>query len=160
MNLNPKNKSAGNDAICTPKWVAQDMVNHFKPSGRVLDPCRGNGVFSNLILGCLWCEIKEDVDFFDWKKPVDYIISNPPFSAMRKFIIHSFSVSDNVIFLVPVWKIYLPYSVVMKARGYGHMKEIRWYGTGSKLGFPMGNGIGAVHWEKGYKGPIHQTYHD
>jgi hypothetical protein len=148
-----------NDEIYTPEWVADDMIRHFKPMGRILEPCKGGGVFTDR-LNCDWCEIKENRDFFDWKESVDWIITNPPFSNIRKFLLHSFELSDNIVFLVPVWKVFLAYGTVTSSLNYGGMKEIRWYGTGSKLNFPMGNGIGAIHWQKSYKGPIHQTFYE
>ena len=36
-----KNKPKSNDIIVTPNWVAEDMVRHFAPTGRILEPCRG-----------------------------------------------------------------------------------------------------------------------
>ena len=33
------------DVVYTPDWVAKDMVEFFKPSGRILEPCKGDGVF-------------------------------------------------------------------------------------------------------------------
>ena len=159
VNLNSSQRKKGNDCIYTPEWVALDMVNHFKPEGLILDPCKGKGVFTDILENSEWCEITEGRDFFDWARPVDWIISNPPFSLMRKFILHSFTVADDIVYLVPVWKIYLAYGLVLKGKEYGGIKEIRWYGTGSKLGFPMGNGIGAVHWKRGYTGGLHDTFY-
>ena len=155
-----KNKPKGNDVIMTPDWVAEDMVRHFAPTGNILEPCRGDGVFTNLMPTAEWCEITEGRDFFDWDKPVDWIISNPPYSLARKFFLHSFEVADNVVYLIPVWKAFMAYGLITSAQKYGGIKEIRWYGTGSKLGFPMGNGIGAIYWKKDYKGPMSQTFYD
>jgi len=160
MNLNPAGKKKGNDCIMTPEWVAKDMVEHFAPTGTILEPARGNGVFTNILPQAEWCEINEGKDFFDWNKKVDWIISNPPFSVMRKFILHSFNIADDIVYLVPVWKIYLAYGTVKAAQEYGGIKEIRWYGTGSKLSFPMGNGIGAVHWSRDYRGKMSQTFYE
>tara|TARA_Y100000296_G_scaffold33220_1_gene38461 strand:+ start:2270 stop:2746 length:477 start_codon:yes stop_codon:yes gene_type:complete len=149
-----------NDKIFTPQWVVEDMVKYFSPHGKILDPCRGDGAFTNVIPNVLWCEIDEGVDFFNWSDKVDWIISNPPFSKLRKFILHSFKVSDNIVFLVPVWKVFMAYGLIKEAAKFGGIKEIRWYGTGSTLGFPMGNGIGAVYWKRNYKGSISQTFYE
>lgn len=159
MNLNSSGKKAGNDCIMTPKWVAEDMIAHFSPSGNILEPCKGDGVFTELLPKANWCEIKEGKDFFSYHSKVDWIISNPPFSVMRKFILHSFEVADEIVYLVPVWKIYLSYGLVKETVKFGGMKEIRWYGTGGDLGFPMGNGIGAVHWSRNYKGNLSQSFY-
>lgn len=157
--MNPALRAKGNDEIYTPQWCALDMVNHFNVSGNILEPCRGGGVFTD-IMKMDWCEINEGRDFLTHTKKYDWIISNPPFSQIRKFCLHSFTLADNVVFLLPVWKIFNPYGLVKAGKEYGGIKEIRWYGTGSKLGFPMGNGIGAVHWRKGYTGLIEETFYD
>lgn len=34
------------DVVYTPDWVAHDMVDHFAPCGRILEPCRGAGAFT------------------------------------------------------------------------------------------------------------------
>ena len=72
----------------TPAWVAEDMVEYFSPNGLILEPCRGEGVFTNIMPTAEWCEVREGRDFFDWDKPVDWIISNPPY-------IKSNQMSDN-----------------------------------------------------------------
>lgn len=158
MNLNPSKKKKGNDCIMTPEWVAKDMISYFSPSGSILEPCRGEGVFTNLLPDAQWCEINEGKDFFSWQQKVDWIISNPPFSKMRLFILHSFKIADDIVYLVPVWKIYLSFGLVKETQKFGGIKEIRWYGTGGSLGFPMGNGIGAVHWKRNYTGSIQQSF--
>ena len=160
MNLHPVRKKKGNDSIMTPEWVVKDMVGHFAPKGTILEPAKGDGVFTNILPQAEWCEINEGRDFFDWNKKVDWIISNPPFSVMRKFILHSFEVADNIVYLVPVWKIWLGFSTVKAGQEYGGIKEIRWYGGGGKLGFPMGNPIGAIYWQRGYRGPMVQTFYE
>ncbi len=33
------------DIVYTPEDVAKDIVSFYKPSGKVLDPCKGEGVF-------------------------------------------------------------------------------------------------------------------
>lgn len=104
--MNPATREKGNDEIYTPEWAANDMILHFKPFGKILEPCKGNGAFTNLIPDCEWCEIREGKDFFDYSGHVDWIISNPPYSLIRKFVLHSFKVSDNIVYLIPVWKAY------------------------------------------------------
>lgn len=36
---------AHKDVVFTPEHVALAMVRHFQPAGKVLDPCKGDGVF-------------------------------------------------------------------------------------------------------------------
>lgn len=135
------------------------MIEYFKPSGKILEPCRGNGVFTNII-DMDWCEINEGKDFFNYKEKVDWIISNPPYSLIRKFILHSFIISDNIVYLIPVWKAFNAIGLIKESKKYGGIKEIRWYGSGGKLGFPMGNGIGAVYYKKEYIGPIYESFYN
>jgi hypothetical protein len=160
VSMNPSKRAPGNNEIYTPLWAAKDIVDHYKPSGKILEPCRGQGVFTDLMPGCDWCEINEGKDFFDYDKKVDWIISNPPYSLIRKFVLHSFKVADNIVYLIPVWKAFNAIGLQNELRSYGGIKEIRWYGGGGKLGFPMGNGIGTVYWKKDYTGPIHTTFYE
>lgn len=57
-----------------------------------LDPCCGlNKVFLAQAV-CRkrhWCEIELGQDFFAWRKPVDWIVSNPPFHVLWRFHLHS-----------------------------------------------------------------------
>lgn len=68
----PVRKGRKGDRVYTPSWCAADMVDHFKPSGRVLEPCRGDGaIYDRLPSGALWCEIDEGKDFFQWTDSID-----------------------------------------------------------------------------------------
>lgn len=152
--------SAG-DRISTPAWVAADLVRHFSPTGTVLEPCRGDGAIYRLLPpGSLWCEITDGRDFFDLQTPVDWIVTNPPYSQTRNFMRHAFSLAGHVVLLVPARNVFSGYGTVRSAIGYGAMRDIRWYGTGSKLGFPMGNAIAAIHWQRGYRGDTKQSFYE
>lgn len=39
------------DVVYTPDWCARDMVEWFKPSGRVLEPCKGDGAIYKYLPG-------------------------------------------------------------------------------------------------------------
>lgn len=158
----PVREGRKGDRVYTPAWCAEDMVNHFRPHGRVLEPCKGDGaIYNRLPTGALWCEIDEGKDFFRWDEPVDCIITNPPYSKLRPFMVHAFKIADHdVVLLIPVRNLVSGYGTVREARGFGAMKEIRWYGGGARLGFPMGNAIAAVHWKRGYVGPTTQSFYE
>ncbi len=49
-----------------------------------------------------WSEIKRGRDFFAWTQPVDWIITNPPWSEIRRFLQHAMTVADHVVFLVTI----------------------------------------------------------
>ena len=64
------------DRVYTPEWVARDMAWSFQPSGRVLEPCKGKGVFLRFLPDDTeWCEIDEGRDFFEWHEKVDWVVS-------------------------------------------------------------------------------------
>jgi hypothetical protein len=148
------------DAVYTPDWCAADMVRYFKPTGRVLEPCRGGGAFMRAIPTAFWCEITEGRDFFAWSDPVDWIITNPPYSLTREFLRHAFTVADNVVYLLPARNIFSGYGTLRECAGWGGMAAIRWYGTGARLNFPMGNAIAAIHWKRGHSGSIAETFYE
>lgn len=149
------------DVVYTPEWVAEDMVSHFNPTGVVLDPCRGRGAFHDLLPeGSPWCEISEGRDFFDWHEPVDWVISNPPYSLTRKWFRHSYEIADNLVYLIPLRNLFSGYGFVRELCEYGGIVEIRLYGTGGRLGFPMGNAVGAVHARRDYRGETTLSFFD
>ncbi len=45
MRSQPNRNYTSNDDIQTPLALARKLVAHFQPSGRFLEPCRGNGNF-------------------------------------------------------------------------------------------------------------------
>ena len=144
MDADPK------DVVYTPDKVAEDMVNYFKPTGKILDPCKGNGVFLKYLpRETEYCEIKEGVDFFKYNTKVDWIISNPPYSGFFDWIYHSMTLADNLVYLLPANKPFISNRLIMLLKDWGEIKHIRFYGTGIKIGFPVGFAIGAFHFQKG-----------
>ena len=57
----------GNDCLFTPPELAREIVAHFMPSGKVLEPCRGAGAFADAMAGCYWCEVTEGRDFLEFE---------------------------------------------------------------------------------------------
>lgn len=51
------------DIVYTPIAIAKEIINRYKPSGRILDPCKGSGAFYNSMPGSDWCEITEGRKF-------------------------------------------------------------------------------------------------
>lgn len=147
------------DCVYTPSWVAKDMVAWFKPTGRILDPCRGLGaIHKELPADANFCEIRQGLDFFAWTEHVDWIICNPPYTGFRKWFKHGFDVADHVVMLVPVWKAFSAHGLRLQLKDWGGIAEIRHYGIGTKLGFPMANAIGAVYFKRGhFTGIIQQS---
>lgn len=97
----------GNDCVATPLPLAIQIVQHFRPTGRVLEPCRGAdspGPFEQALrtigVECHWAEILAGRDFLTMHLlHYDWIITNPPWSQFRKFLVRSMQVADNIVFL-------------------------------------------------------------
>jgi hypothetical protein len=130
------------------------MVSFFKPSGQILEPCKGDGVFLKYMPTAEYCEIAEGKDFFAWTKQVNWVVGNPPYSAFGKWILHAMAISENVVYLVPCAKPFYSEKLFREMQSWGKIKHMRVYGSGSKLGFPIGFVIGAIHFQKGWFGAM------
>lgn len=154
MRLQSNRDYISNDVVQTPIELAQRLVKHFHPCGRVLEPCRGDGnIYNQLKLNRQWCEIREGKDFFDWKEPVDWIFTNPPWSQFNRFLIHSLELASDVMFLVTINHLWT--KARMKAilsRDFG-ICEIALVETPQSFP-PMGFQLGAIHLSKYYRGDI------
>lgn len=141
------------DVVFTPMHVSLQIINFLKPTGTILDPCKGNGSFyDQLPEERMYCEVKEGSNFFDFKKPVDWIIGNPPYSLFQEFLTHSFDLANNVSFLVPTNKVFQRQLIMEMINKYGGIKSLIVFGAGVKIGFPFGFSTGNFHFEKNYKG--------
>jgi hypothetical protein len=89
--------------MCTPPTLARQIVRHFAPSGRVLDPARGQGAFFKALVayGCLtdWCELEQGRDFLQYQGRVDWVLTNPPWSKFLPFLKHAMRLAPNIVFL-------------------------------------------------------------
>lgn len=153
MRCQPNRDYVSNDDVQTPIELAEQLVAHFKPQGRILEPCRGDGNFTRILRFADWCEIKEGRDFMAWNTKVDWIVTNPPWSEIRRFLGHAMEVADHVVFLLTINHVWT------KAR----VRDIREAGFGIKeivlvdmpISFPQsGFQLGAVYIARGWVGPI------
>lgn len=155
---NRTGKSTPNDRVMTPLPIAKLIIEHFNPSGLKLDNAKGNGAFYNQMQEPKdWCEIAEGRDFFDYNGKVDWIITNPPFSIFDNFLLKSLEISDNVVFLTTLNKVFKNKKIDDAITRYGGIKEILILGGGGVAGFPFGFPIGAIHYKKNWKGDIKIT---
>jgi hypothetical protein len=138
------------DIVYTPSHVAAAIVDRYKPQGRVLDPCAGDGAFRRSIPGCLWCEIEDGRDFFAWKKPVDWIIGNPPYSILNAWLEHSFTLAHDIVYLLPIAKVFGSRKRLLMVKQYGGIVEVYAPWTGRAVGFGFGWACGAIHFRKGH----------
>ena len=151
-------KTTPNDIVMTKPETAKFIINYFNPTGKVLEPCKGDGAFYNQFKGDKdWCEIKEGKDFLDYNKKVDWIITNPPFSIFDKFLLKAFEVADNIVFFCPLIKAFKGKKLDMKIKEYGGIKEIIHMGGGNQHGFPFGFSTGCIYYKRDYDGDIKYT---
>lgn len=146
------------DTVMTPLPIAQLIVEHFKPTGSILEPAKGTGNFMKALpKGTQWCEITEGRDFFTFTGTVDWILTNPPYSIYDAFLEKCFETADNVVLLVPIAKAFKSMKIEKMVDEYGGLKEIFLIGGGGKCGFAFGFPTGALHYKRGYTGKITRT---
>ena len=105
--LVPATNAPAQDLVMTPPELAAAVIGHFagRMTGMVLDPARGQGAFYDRFPAHLerdWCEITEGRDFLDWHEPVDWVMSNPPWSRLRDFSRHAMRIAPNIVWLAPL----------------------------------------------------------
>lgn len=145
--------------VYTPGEVVDDILDWVHPWGVCLDPCRGDGAFyDKLPPGRQWCELAEGRDFFGYSRRVDWVIGNPPYSIFHEFLLHSFMIAPNVVFIVPTNKVFQRLAVMDDIQKWGGVKAMRIYGSGTNVGFPFGFSVGAFHFRKDWRGPTDLTF--
>lgn len=141
-----------NDVVFTPDWLAKEICLSLPIFGKVLEPCKGEGVFLKYLPeNTDWCEIADGINFYDYQKKVDWIVTNPPYSDFNRFLDHCFELADNVVFLVPVAKMFKSMGTIKKIMKYGGIVSYKFL-SGGKAGFPFGFPVGICYIKKGYKG--------
>lgn len=149
MSLNPR------DVVYTPDDVARDVVNFFKPTGRILEPCAGDGAFlRHLPPDADWCEIEKGRDFFACHDKYDWIVGNPPYSNLSEWMQHSFNLANDVVFVLPTR---FPFAGMRRLRliqSYGGLRIMFILGTTNifEIWQSGGTPMAAFHFQRGYKG--------
>lgn len=106
-------KQGKNDVIFTPDELALAIVQHFQPSGRLLEPCRGQGAFCRAfersgLKNYDICEITEGIDFLKYDQQCDWIITNPPFSKISAFLEKAYKLNpQHIVFLMSASAIWM-----------------------------------------------------
>lgn len=146
------------DIHMTQPQVAKRIIEHFKPAGKCLEPFFGDGAFfQHLPEGADWCELSKGKDFFAYHQKVDWIVTNPPFSNLTEVFRHAFHIARNSVFLIPISKFWSSQPRIALAREYAGLAEIAHVGTGRNIGFDIGFPFAAMHFKRGYVGPIIQN---
>ena len=151
------------DVVYTPDWVARDMVEFFKPSGRILEPCAGDGVFLKYLPdGTEWCEIEKGRDFFAWTEPVDWIVGNPPYKLFSEWMRHSMQAATNILYIIAANKPYNSGAFIKDWINWGKPVHMRYYGRAASIGMKetMGWPMAAFHFQRGYTGPMYSSIYD
>jgi hypothetical protein len=133
------------DVVYTPDFMAQEIVELFKPSGVVLEPCAGDGAFLKYLPGAEWCEIEK---------------GNPPYSIFNIWLRHSFTLADDIVYLIPLNKIFNDFGMLKDIYSYGGIVTVFAVGRGEKVNFPMGYAVGAVHFRRSYIGGLQVVFRD
>lgn len=157
----PSATNDNTDVVYTPEAWANAITRLLPLNGRVLDPCRGQGAFYNLFPDhCekLWCEIAEGRDFFAFSDSVDWIVSNPPWSKIKDFLEHSFSLADNVVFLITTNHAYTKARVRLAQEAGFAIRGILHMPTPPKPWPQSGFQLSAIWWQRGYRG-YPEVYH-
>lgn len=153
MRFQPNRDYISNDDIQTAVELAGRIVDYFKPMGRVLEPCAGDGHFLQHLPGADWCKIKQGRDFLSYEGRVDWIVTNPPWSQIRPFFLRSFKVADQVVFLMTINHAWTKARLrIARENGFGLRRLLL---VDTPHSFPQsGFQLGAVHYAKGWLGAV------
>lgn len=128
--------NGGNDIYYTPIPVVKTMIElcDILPNQKVLDCSAGDmRFFNNYPEHCIkdWCEITKGRDFFQYNEKVDWIISNPPYSILTKWIEHTIKICDAFCFIINYHNLTDTRLRFLKEAGWGctkiHILRIDWW---------------------------------
>ena len=160
-------KNNQSDKVYTPEFIVDEVLSIFLPKVNyfetLLEPFKGGGAFYDCMpLGRTdWCEIDEGVDFFEYNKKVDWIITNPPYSIFKEILPKMLEIADNIVIVIPANKLLSSMPRLMDIKRAGcNIRQVHYLGSGRQLKFPFGFPVAAVHIERGYTGFVETTYAD
>ena len=138
-----RNRDVGNDVFFTPAGLVKQLIDEtpFHHADLVLDPFRGDGAFFNTFTNPAkdWCEIEDGRDFFEYADPVDWIVSNPPFSLITETMTHSVKIAQQgFAYIMPTYS--LTHHRINMAASFGfNLAKVVFFPTPKawKLGFQM-----------------------
>jgi hypothetical protein len=140
----------------TPPALARLIVETVQPSGVLLEPCAGAGAFVRAMQPygtVLTCEAATGDDFSWWSQSVDWVITNPPWSNFRRFLLRSLDIADHVVFLATInhwWTKRRVADVADRDFGYHQLLLLDWPAEFPASGFQLG----AMHLARHYHGPL------
>jgi len=139
-----KHRENPNDEFMTPVNVAQMLIAKVPlvAGDEVLDPAIGTGAFHDnypAFVTKYQCD-----DFYIWDEPIDWLVTNPPYSHLEGWLIHSFELAQKgVAYLIGLHNITPRRVEIAEKMGFGvthiHLHKVcPWYGIQA-----------FVIWEKG-----------
>ncbi len=97
------------DIYFTPPSLARSLIAEtpIQAGQSVLDPAKGMGAFFDNFPAEVrakdWCEITEGKDFFQLNGGFDWIVTNPPFSNFKKWLIKSCNLAKvGFAYIIPM----------------------------------------------------------
>lgn len=152
----PNRNYQSDDRVMTPHALAVQLVAQVRPSGLILEPCAGNGNFVRALRPygeVRWCEKDLGQDFFAWTTPVDWIVTNPPWSAFRAFLQHAIEVADHIAFMATVNHWWTSRRVaLLQTAGFGYERLVLFERPDTFP--PTGFQLGMMVISRGYGGPL------
>lgn len=90
-----KHRQYANDEFMTPPELARTLISKVPilAGNFVIDPCPGKGAFLNS-LPVYSDNIGLDEDFLIYGDSVDWIVTNPPYSDLDRWLEHSFKIAE------------------------------------------------------------------
>jgi hypothetical protein len=154
MRSQPNRSYASNDVVMTPIHLARALTDALQPSGRILEPCAGNGAFVRELERYGQVDVcSQEFPFEWWTKDVDWVITNPPWSQFRTFLDKAMQVSGHVAFLATVnhwWTKRRVSDVRAAGFGYHTLWLCNWPPEFPASGFQLG----MMHIARNYDGPL------
>jgi hypothetical protein len=141
-----KHRIKPNDIFYTPEPLAQLCVKqiNFIQGDIVLDNAYGEGAFYNNFSENVLkqkCEIQDGSDFYEWKYPVDWCVTNPPYSHLDKWLEYSCKISRKGFGYIIGWNNLTAKRIEMcNSEGFYltkilMLKVFKWYGMSAFVVF-------------------------
>jgi hypothetical protein len=139
------------DKFYTPLALVEKHIEHIKdliePNKTIYEPFSGDKRYVRLLRekfpnnNVIHTEIDDGEDFFEFHEPVDYIITNPPYSKMDKVLEHLIELKPSLISMLIGYLNVTPKRIAdMNAKGY-YIERIlfakvkNWFGVSAIITF-------------------------
>lgn len=149
-----KKREKPNDVFYTPIPLVKlhlDYIKEYtKPGDLIFDPFFGTGNYYNMFAETFpdstydFTEIAMGKDFFEYHKPVDIIVSNPPYSMLDEVFEKSVSLNPYIIsYLIGLQNLTARRIENMNKKGYylvklKMLKVWKWFGMSAIVVFKRG----------------------